>query len=382
MTDDDQVSLLAARRRERKLSQDAVASEAGIALKTYQNLELGKIRRPHKNTLKKVASVLELDPRALERELARQKQNATLLEGEPYGFQAIAGFEEEEGPGYVIPPHEAQVATPETPAAENVASPGVEGEQANGAGGPRLPADLLKYYRDYCQCEEIFRTLARQNAHCDVDIFDDIYKELRALDFATEWKTRKARVSAAKKSIKANLAELLDAMRRLFKILHGGEFSVCIQFLKQIERDGVRLRTVETLMRDPVSAAAIERSDADNTEFHAIEANTISHEIYNLKKDFVHYDNLREKIRERQIETTSKNAGLRYNAVIVKRLHRFGPNASNAITSLCVDAPASAFNGERVPVSMHFVSEIGWRVSAMLYRLEILEEDFQLLPQR
>ena len=171
-------------------------------------------------------------------------------------------------------------------------------------------------------------------------------------------------------------------MRRLFKILHGGEFSVCIQFLKQIERDGVRLRTVETLMRDPVSAAAIERSDADNTEFHAIEANTISHEIYNLKKDFVHYDNLREKIRERQIETTSKNAGLRYNAVIVKRLHRFGPNASNAITSLCVDTPASAFNGERVPVSMHFVSEIGWRVSAMLYRLEILEEDFQLLPQR
>ena len=226
-----------------------------------------------------------------------------------------------------------------------------------------------------------------QNAHCDMDIFDDIYRGLRDVDLVDNWKFRHARLAAARKTIKQNLAHMLDALRKMFNILHRQEFAVCIQFLKPIERNGAVVRTIETLMRDPVSAAGVENGDREHDDFHEVEANTISHRIYNLKEEFVHCDNLREKIRADAIHTTSRNAGVRYNAVYVRRLLHYKPGLneriqSDSITSLCVDTPADAFDPERLPVSKHFAAEIGWRVSVMLYRLEILEEELQILTQR
>src|SRR4051794_26270468 len=55
---------IAARRRERRLSQEQLASVAGLSVRTVRNIEAARIARPRWNSLRLIAQVLELDETA------------------------------------------------------------------------------------------------------------------------------------------------------------------------------------------------------------------------------------------------------------------------------------------------------------------------------
>ncbi len=65
-------------RRMKLLTQRELAEQAEVPRKSIQYIESGRTRTPHPNTLRKLASVLEVDPVTLNPALESEPQEAAV----------------------------------------------------------------------------------------------------------------------------------------------------------------------------------------------------------------------------------------------------------------------------------------------------------------
>ena len=381
-----QVNTLEKMRLRTGLSQEEFAKKAKLALKTYGSIERGSTQNPHPRTLRKIAEALneriEIVQAALEP--APLSGAETLFALSVDGKNREVGSRPRADDDPIIDPR-AYGAGDGAPAVNGFS----EGEARYGTSapnsdnlldGPEIPANLKQYHQDYCECEKIFQTLAHQNAECDKAIFDTLYSQVRELNITEEWRLRLAHIRNARTIILANLGNILENTRDLFKIVHKTDCAVCVQLHAFNDQTDPEKASVRTIARDRASAAARNHTSSEK-DVHEIGKNTISYRIFIQKQEFDFIPDIRKAKLLGNLETTSKIAGALYNAVFVKSIPRVDPESSDSILTLCVDT-AGAFDPERIVVSKHFVREISWRIAVMLYWLEKLEEEHLVLKKQ
>jgi hypothetical protein len=239
-------------------------------------------------------------------------------------------------------------------------------------------ADIERDYRlRYSACERVFHQLASQNAKGDRDLFNMLFVDFpRPRLNKAEKLAHLQVVKAAAGVVKTNLVNILDAAKSLFDAMTGEECAACLQVLSYNARDRIENADVYTSLRDKASDA--KRGTA--LDSHKISSSSLSEQIFARNEEVVIENNLRQKIEDGLIKSSSRNVGLTYNAVCIFAI----PNLARegvTVTALCLDN-MHGIPEDKINVCIHFGRELAWRIAVMQYRLDYLVREWRELERR
>ncbi len=188
-------------------------------------------------------------------------------------------------------------------------------------------------------------------------------------------------VKAAAGTVKTSLVNVLDAAKSLFEAMTGEECAACLQVLNQTPGLPIEDTDVYISARDSSSAAKRGTNSKIGTksESHKVGLNTFSKRIFIENEDYIIENNLAERIKLGQIQSTSRNVGKTYDALFLFAI----PNLYNEgvpITILCIDNKTGV-SKDKEDVCIHFGKELAWRIAVMQYRLEYLVQEYKKLEK-
>jgi len=229
--------------------------------------------------------------------------------------------------------------------------------------------DALKSWMErYRVCEETIRILARQNAQCDKVIFTSLC--MHQIHGVSQ---RHAAISMSITSIKRNIIEILDAARTVIGNIIGHECAACVQTFSAVGQDK-KEGVVSTIARDSVSS-----THRPNTVVgHKVKDNDTHIRIFIEGEELVVVEDIKKEMSERGFRTTSRGWRSLYNSVMVAAIPPIDPYnvSTDTVATLCID---SKNGGLQSPICHHFVKELTWRLSVLLYQLDALQRDLEKL---
>lgn len=222
--------------------------------------------------------------------------------------------------------------------------------------------------------DDCFGSLAQANAESDRDLFDLFLYEIAPKELPQE-ATRKSLVI-----IRHNIEKILDHTAQVFERITNDRCAVCVKII-DVEENGHKTSNLRarTFMRDTHSRGQryqhdkrrelVQNNAADKHIFTPADGYSVN-EIY-FPNEIYACDDLVAAEATNKYFNDRPNWAQDYNATIVAAVHNLRPKVPIPFVGLlCVD---NLKGGLDTPKARQYITQISWRLSVMLYRMDLLQ---------
>lgn len=166
-----------------------------------------------------------------------------------------------------------------------------------------------------------------------------------------------------------NLVDVLDATRQLFSDITKTKCAVCIQTMGHTSGE-IEKAFVYTLQRDTDSAKTRKIGPK-----RPIARNSLNLRIFRDGEQRIVINNIASEIDQGRVITSSSAVGRLYNAafiIAIPSIPGVETNDYDPVSTLCIDN-YEGFDNETLDQLILVAEELSFRISAMLYRLHMLD---------